>query len=131
MKTSIPHTADERPHILLVDDDEDFLSMMDMRLTREGFKVYMAPNGYRLPDHIREDHPDLILLDIHMNGANGGEICKNLKSDERTRRIPILLFSGNNNIAEIADYCGADGYFSKPLDMAILKQKLTELLDHN
>ncbi len=114
--------------LILVDDDKDLLFLMKRLLVQEGFVVKLSHNGKDLHDIIRTETPDLILLDITMDGVDGAEICSELKSVDQTKAIPILLLSSNENIAERARQCGADGYFSKPLEIELLKQQLSLLI---
>ena len=105
-----------RKRILLVDDDEDLLLLMSGNLKSEGFDISISPNAANISAIINIKHPDLIFLDIHMNGIDGGQICKKLKSSPDTANIPIVMFSANDNIALIADQCGADAFIPKPFN---------------
>lgn len=120
--------SEERPCILVVDDDEDLMLIMKLKLKAEGFEVMLSYNGDGLFQQLEHSHPDLILLDITMNGVDGGTICKQLKANASTSSIPILMFSANRNIEQITLDCGADGYLSKPFDMTELKEKINGTL---
>lgn len=117
-----------KPAILLIDDDKDLLELMKMKLVKEGCVVNISQNGEKINELIEAESPDCILLDIHMNGINGSDICKNLKSQEPTSNIPVLLLSANHNIEKIAVICGADGFISKPLDISLFVAKIKNVL---
>ena len=108
------------PVVLLVDDDEDLLNIVDQILQAEGFQTVLSLNGEKLREIITLNRPDIILLDIHMQGINGGDICREIKNDPNTVGIPLLLFSANDNIKTITNECGADGYITKPLEIEVL-----------
>lgn len=113
--------------ILVADDDEDLLTLMKWKMKAEGFGVQIFPNAEKIFDMIETDPPDIILLDIAMRGVNGGDICKQLKSREKTKHIPVIMLSANLNIEKIARECGADDYIAKPFQMDEVKQKLWSL----
>lgn len=116
------------PIVLLVDDDEDLLHIIDHKLKVEGFKTLLSLNGEKVWEIITLSRPDLVLLDIHMRGINGGDICKDIKSDPITAAIPVLLFSANDNIKTITDECGADGFITKPLESKVLINAIQHFL---
>ena len=118
----------KKPIILLIDDDKDLLALMKIKLVKEGCVVNISQNGAKMNELIAAESPDCILLDIHMIGVNGSDICKKLKSEEPTSNIPILLLSANHNIEKIAVICGADGYISKPLDISLFVEKIKNVL---
>jgi CheY-like chemotaxis protein len=119
---------DRKPAVLIVDDEKDLLTLMQYKLRMEGFQVQISKNAENVLDIITETHPDIILLDIHMNGVDGGTICKLLKDNKSTAHIPILMFSANMNIDNIAKECGADGYITKPFDPAKAKEEFLKIL---
>jgi DNA-binding response OmpR family regulator len=119
---------DKRPSLLLVDDEEELLMLMKTRLQKDGFRVQLALNGDHLFEKIMDDPPDAILLDIAMDHISGNDICKQLKTDVSTRHIPIIMFSGNDDIEEITRECGADAFLSKPFNMTVVKDKIMRLL---
>jgi DNA-binding response OmpR family regulator len=121
----------DKVRLLLVDDDADLLFLMCYKLRREGYAVDVSHNGEEIDNIISIKHPDVILMDIHMNGISGGDICRKLKENEQTKAIPIILISSNENAGEVASLCGADGYFGKPVELSLLKEKITAVTRHN
>ncbi len=119
----------KKPTILLVDDDKDLLELMRRKLVTEGCEATISQNGEKINEIIEAKSPDCILLDIHMDGVNGADICQRLKSQQPTSGIPVLLLSGNDNIDKIAALCNADGYIKKPLNVALFVQKIKGVMN--
>lgn len=113
--------------VLVVDDDEDLLQIVDIKLKVEGFHTLLSLNGERVREIIAQSPPDLVLLDIHMQGISGGDICREIKSDPTTSSIPVILFSANDNVKTIQEECGADGFVTKPWE----DNKLIETIYHH
>jgi DNA-binding response OmpR family regulator len=110
--------------ILVVDDDIDILSVMEILLKMKGFDVEVTARGENTFPKIETFKPDIILLDVLISGQDGRTICRKLKSDNETSRIPIIMFSAHPGAAaSIADY-GADDFVAKPFDVANLLQKV-------
>jgi len=110
--------------VLVADDDIDLLLLVKMQLQKAGFIVQLSLNGKEITKMITEDHPDIILLDIAMDGISGGDICKKLKSDAATSSIPIIMFSANENIEQIVMACGANDFIKKPFNVQAIKEKI-------
>ncbi|UAY52844.1 response regulator [Ferruginibacter albus] len=107
----------EKCAVLLVDDDEDLLLLMSIRLRTERYKVEISPNCENIIDVMKKFQPDIILLDIRMNGIDGASVCKLLKGNQSTHGILIYMLSGNDDIKEVSEKCGSDGYISKPFSI--------------
>lgn len=120
-----------KPTILVVDDDEDTLFLMQHKLAAEGFNPLLCPNGKNVMNIISNKHPDLVLLDLNMQGVNGDSICHEIKSDEALSDIPVVIFSANENISSVSDDCGADGYLKKPFNGEKFRQTFMQALAHN
>ena len=91
----------------------------------KGYKVETAENGHKALDYLSDKRPDMILLDMNMPELNGKEFLKIINTDNKHRRIPVLLMSGVVQIEEIGECLslGAMGYFEKAnsLDEVIKK----------
>ena len=118
----------KKPTILLIDDDKDLLELMRRKLVREGCEATISQNGEKINEIIEAKSPDCILLDIHMDGVNGADICQRLKSQQPTSDIPVLLLSSNDNIDKIAALCNADGYIKKPMNVELFVQKIKDAM---
>jgi DNA-binding response OmpR family regulator len=114
--------------ILVIDDDLDILSVMEILLSMRGYNVEVTAKGENTFPKIETFKPDLILLDVLISGYDGRVICKQLKSNEETKLIPIIMFSAHPGAAAtIADY-GANDFISKPFDVDHLLKKVNEQL---
>ncbi len=114
--------------ILVVDDDIDILSVMEMLLSMKGFDVEVTSKGENTIPKIESFKPDLILLDVLISGHDGRAICKQLKSNKSTKHIPVIMFSAHPGAAAtISDY-GADDFIAKPFDVNNLMQKVNHQL---
>ena len=110
--------------ILVVDDDTDILSVMEILLTMKGFEVEVTTKGENTFPKIASFKPDLILLDVLISGYDGRTICRELKASQETSHIPVIMFSAHPGAAaSIADY-GADDFIAKPFDVINLLQKV-------
>src|SRR5665213_635535 len=110
--------------ILVVDDDTDILSVMEILLTMKGFEVEVTTKGENTFPKIASFKPDLILLDVLISGYDGRTICRELKASQETSHIPVIMFSAHPGAAaSIADY-GADDFIAKPFDVTNLLQKV-------
>lgn len=107
--------------ILVVDDDQDILEVVQEILAGEGYQVQTSLNGTCL-QRLENDLPDLILLDVLLWGQDGRELCRQVKAGEKTRYIPVILFSANAAATSTTVTCGADDFLVKPF-------RMRELLD--
>ena len=78
--------------ILIIEDEEDLVSMLEYNLEKEGYQTRSAVSGEQgLLFAAQEPLPDLILLDLMLPDSSGIEVCRSLRMNEATRRIPILM----------------------------------------
>ncbi|HAI74310.1 MAG TPA: response regulator [Candidatus Moranbacteria bacterium] len=109
--------AKDKQKIMIVEDDFFMMDIYNMKLEQEGFEVIGAKDGVEALKKLKEENitPDLILLDILMPFVDGLEVLKELKKDERLKKIPVVLLS---NLSQKADVetgmkLGAKGYIIK------------------
>jgi len=110
--------------ILVVDDDTDILSVMEILLKMKGFEVEVTARGENTFSKIESFKPDLILLDVLISGHDGRTICRKLKSSKETMHIPVIMFSAHPGAAASISEYGADDFIAKPFDVANLLQKV-------
>ena len=115
--------------VLVIDDDEDILEILNIIFQENGYEIVLSNTG-EAAGHIRLIQPDLVLLDVRIVGSakSGPEICKEIKSQQETRHLPVMLVSGETDLAIIAEKCGADAYVAKPFDIFDLLAQVKELL---
>ena len=115
--------------LLVIDDDKDLLEVTKSLLTRKGFEVETNDNWDDALHQLEFFEPQLILLDVFLNGIDGLDICKKLKSMPNTCHIPILIFSAYPSIAERVIYeYGADDFIAKPFEVNDLVTKVHSVL---
>ncbi len=102
------------PLILVVEDAEDAYELLADVLAAAEFDVVGAENGIDAVDTAVKLLPDLILMDLSLPLMGGCEATRLLKSDERTRDIPIIALTGHHNYAETARHAGCDAFLTKP-----------------
>lgn len=122
-----------RKRILVAEDDASLVKMLRFRLEHEGFVVFVARDGEEAIREVRVDGPiDLLLLDVKMPGLDGYTVCRRLRSEPATARVPILIMSGTAiQVREMADRCievGANGWIQKPFVAKDLMEKIQGLL---
>lgn len=119
--------------ILVVDDDRDNLSLMREVLRRHGFSVQTTGQGKRAVQIAREARPALILLDLKLRDVDGYQVLRNLKSDPRTRDIPVVIMSGSLTDEELkrqrALAMGAVQFLTKPFNIEDFIREITALVE--
>ena len=113
--------------ILVADDDPAILDVLKLFLEDVGYDVEITTDGAKLRD-FQDGQADLLLLDVWMSGWNGRDICTYLKSQEATKRLPIILFSANKGIEHLARAAGSDDFIAKPFELNELLDKLDQYL---
>jgi CheY-like chemotaxis protein len=121
----------EKKKILLLDDSVITLEMEQAVLEERGYDVAVASNLIEFQAALDAFQPEVILTDLMMPDISGKDIVRVLKQDFHTERIPIVLFSSrpDEELAEIAEQAGADGYLSKSHGIEKLGDMVDELVD--
>ncbi len=106
----------EPTQILVADDEEDVLKLVGTNLENAGFHVIMARDGAIALEQARLRKPGLIVLDLMLPGMAGSEVCKALRADPATTRIPIIMLTAKAEEADriVGLELGADDYITKP-----------------
>jgi DNA-binding response OmpR family regulator len=120
----------ERPLVLVADDDPDILSLVTLRLERDGYEVIGAPDGERAVEEVLERTPDLALIDVSMPKLDGYEVTERLRQHEPTSAIPIILLTARVQDSDVARgiEAGADDYVKKPFSTADLRTRVQAAL---
>jgi DNA-binding response OmpR family regulator len=114
--------------LLILDDDKDILDVMHQIFSSEGYEVKTIENADNILNDIKNYHPDIILLDYILKGINGGEICHQIKVNETTCTIPIIIITAYSKVINsLGDY-GCDSFVSKPFEITELVQQVNEQL---
>jgi DNA-binding response OmpR family regulator len=114
--------------ILVIDDDEDFQTILKVSLNQSGFSVRSLLDGQISPSLNEPPLPDVILLDVDLPYANGVEVGKQLKANASTRDIPVIMVSANPYVDQLSKEVGAADYVQKPFTLKTLLQKVQATL---
>lgn len=108
--------------ILTIDDDRSTIRLNENLLSSQGYQVISASDGIKGVLLAQEEQPDVILLDLILPGMYGFEVCKKLKSDEKTKHIPIIIVTGSGleEVAQKEPEIQAEAYLTKPYDLVDL-----------
>ncbi len=116
--------------VLVVDDNRDILDVLNIVLEMEGFDVKCCDDGNLIPEVVYEFNPDLILLDIMLNGIDGRELCRDLKSTGETSHIPIIMISASHTLFAGSDNgCKAEDFIAKPFEITELVSKVEKYIN--
>src|SRR5207244_6833513 len=116
--------------VLFVDDEGQIRKLVQTFLTKHGYVVTTATDGYEALREIKRQKPHLIITDVSMPNLNGLELCRRLRSEAATARLPVIMLSAKKQADDIlAGYAqGADEYVAKPVELAVLAAKVELLL---
>jgi two-component system phosphate regulon response regulator PhoB len=119
-----------RERILVVEDEEDIRELLRYNLEKEGLQVTAAVSGEEGLALVDQTLPDLVLLDLMLPGMDGLEVCRRLKSDDRTRRLPLIMLTAKGEEADIVAglELGADDYVTKPFSPRVLLARVRAVL---
>jgi DNA-binding response OmpR family regulator len=118
------------PVLLVADDDEDILTLVQLRLSRSGYEVVVARDGEEALRLAREKQPDLAVLDWMMPKASGLEVLRAIRADAELRDIPVVLLTARASEADIEEglAAGADDYIAKPFSPQELAARIQVIL---
>lgn len=116
--------------VLVVEDESDVVDLVRYNLNRAGFTVLIAVNGLEGLEMARKNRPDVIVLDLMMPEMDGLTLCKTLKKDPETEKIPVLMLTAKGEPAERVQglELGADDYVTKPFSPRELVLRVQALL---
>ena len=116
--------------ILIVEDNEMNRDMLSRRLERKGFEVVMAEDGQKGVDMAKSENPELILMDLGLPVIDGWEATNQIKNDDKTKNIPIIVLTAHamSGDREKALEAGADEYDTKPVEFKRLLGKIKSFI---
>lgn len=117
------------PKVLIIDDDELLLSLMQNILHGEGYTILSTADGPRGIAIYKEEHPDIVVLDLGLPSMNGLEVLRKIKSFDENARVIVVTGYGSAESVEVAYRSGAWDFVQKPFDNAeflnLLKRAIT------
>ncbi|HEY8461247.1 MAG TPA: response regulator [Blastocatellia bacterium] len=125
--------TEKKSRILIADDFEELRTALTLMLKYAGFDVIEVENGRQAIEAARQENPDLILMDVTLPVVDGLQATREIRSDEKFERLPIIILSAHDNdeIRRQAAEAGGSEYISKPLEFAELKKLIDGCLSVN
>ena len=120
-----------KPRILVADDDDGLRQLLRLILAREGFEVFEAANGEQALAMAVAVDPAVILLDVMMPGLDGYDVCRRLKSDQRTGNVPVVFVSAAEDVyrRNEAQQLGAAACIQKPIGPRDLVARIRSVMN--
>jgi two-component system alkaline phosphatase synthesis response regulator PhoP len=120
----------KKKSILIVEDDEDIQQLVGYNLIKAGFLIEYSDSGEQALKKIKNQTPDLILLDLMLPGMRGTELCRIIRSDSRFSGLPIIMLTAKGEETDIIRGLdqGADDYITKPFSPKILLSRVKAVL---
>lgn len=130
MQTDIASLKNERPRILVADDDKFYRMMFEELIKEIGYECLPVENGLEALEKVRSYRPSLIISDVLMPGMDGFELTKRLKADPVTMYIPVLIVTSlSDRVSKVKGLeCGASELLSKPIDETEFRIRIENLL---
>jgi DNA-binding response OmpR family regulator len=116
--------------ILLIDDDPDVITVLQLLLKKKGYQVATADREEEAYKQVELFKPHLIVLDVLLSGVDGRIICKNLKNAEASKHIPIIMFSAHPSAQKNMQDFGADDFLPKPFEGNKLLERIEAQLSN-
>jgi len=116
--------------IAIVDDEEDILNLVSLHLTRAGYNTESFIDSSSFFSFLEQNLPDLVILDLMLPDADGFEVCKHLKKDEKLANIPIIMLTARDEESDkvLGLELGADDYVTKPFSARELVARVKAVL---
>lgn len=121
------------PKILVIDDDRTTLKIVEATLNNNGLETICLQNSKEGYNRALKEHPDAIILDQMMPEPDGNQVLERLQSDPETSKIPVIMLTAKNNIADVSDSLkrGARDYIVKPFDQDNLIARLRNVIQQH
>ena len=119
-----------KPHVLVVEDEDDIVTLLRYTLEREGFRVSAAANGEEALLLCREQMPDLVLLDWMLPLLSGSDVCRQLRRTDDTAGIPVIMLTARGEETDRVRGldAGADDYITKPFSLVEVVARIRAVL---
>ena len=116
--------------VLVVDDNFVNVRLLEELLKSASYEVATAMNGEAALEKIAQSRPDIVLLDVMMPGMDGYEVCRRIRQDEKTARLPVIMVTAldKESDREMALAAGANEFLSKPVEDNLLLPAIRRIL---
>ena len=116
--------------LVIADDSSTILAMVELAVRRDGYEPATAADGLEALEVIREQRPELVIIDAVMPGATGYEVCKALRDDPDGPRPYVIMLTagGRDSDREKAEESGVDEFMTKPFSPSALRERVKEIL---
>jgi two-component system phosphate regulon response regulator PhoB len=131
MKMTAPsESRAQRPHLLIVEDEDDLRELLSHTLARDGFRISSVGSGEAALTQVRKEPPAMVLLDLMLPGIGGLDVCRRIKADPATAAISVVMLTARGEEADIVTglEMGADDYITKPFSPRILAARLKAVM---
>lgn len=120
----------QRPKVLVVDDDKHILELVRLSLVHKDIDIVTAHDGVEALEKVREDIPDLIILDLMMPNLDGYEVCEMLRKNPKTQNVPVIMLTAKTQTNDKIEglRLGADDYITKPFNPLELEARVDAVL---
>lgn len=122
-------TITEKKKVLIIEDETELLTILQIRLAHNNFEVFAANRGDAGLELANEVKPDIILLDIMMPGKDGITLLREFKADDATCDIPIIIVTARERMEDSCIIEGASGFLTKPFEFAELNDNIQHIFD--
>ena len=117
-----------QPRLLIADDSYDLLEILKIFFKKKGYIVETVLDSAAIYGCISSFKPDVILLDIFLNGDDGRDVCRKIRSHTGANALGIIIFSASPDLIKDYKACQADDYIEKPFDLDVITEKVASLL---
>ena len=115
-------------HVLLIEDEPNIAEAIRFLLTRDGLRVSHAAEGAAALVLLRQDPPDLVILDHMLPGMSGLEVLTAVRADPESRNLPVMMLTARGRDREMAEAAGADRFMTKPFSNAEIIAEVRTML---
>ena len=117
--------------VMVFDDDKDTLMLCNIILERAGYQVFTCSNSNDIVEKVEAHMPNAILMDNWIPELGGVKATQLLKANDKTKAIPVIFFSANNEIKSLKEEAGADDYISKPFDIFDFEKTIKQVIQQS
>jgi len=123
--------TETKGHLLIIDDNEDILFMLKAMLKFKGYDITVRDTVENIEQLVEEIMPDVILMDMLLSGANGCDLCRQIKHNNEIADIPVIMMSAMPNADILCAEACADHFVAKPFEMENMLSTVAAALENS